>query len=586
MYKIDNEEQGYKMASNLAEQDFNRARRAADWQLAIGFLTGKKNDLIDYNEVRSRLSSIWNVPIVQKDIPIASIVGSVSRNNDFTRTFLPKMEHDKSRWVKVKVANESQEGVPPIDVYQIGNVYFVLDGHHRISVMKSIGADMIAANVRVINTDVPLLPTDSPDEIIVKTEREAFLRSTHTDKWLPEANLELKLPGQYPQLLEHIVVHRYFMGLDFQRDISPEEAVRHWYDTVYMPVIQIVRSRDMLRGFPDKTETELYLWIENHKAELQDTFGEDIRTTAVAWKLEDRYATRQRSPLNRIWRQIYAWLTPNMSEWGVRTGDWRQEFLDNDLSPLIKRMMIAVADLNEDREYLRSGIRFSKQYGAWVGIVHVVKRPTMLNSEWMVKYEAEMTRMLEEEGVKGKFFALSGNLTKILIERAFWSDISLFKLKHRPLIHHLKPAIHGWNSIITRIPGPIFVIPDKINHPVRNVVLGFFQSPKAREAMYFADALSKSSGCKVTVVISGTTETERIKALEEIKTYYTEHNVNAEYQVSTKAPDQAILECADSIQADLIIMGGYSHSYFMRFFRESTTDRVLAVTKIPVVVCK
>ncbi len=315
MYKLDNQDEGYKIVTSLAEQEFNRARRAADWQLALGFLTGKKSDLIDYNEVRSRLLNVWNVPIVQKDIPIKSIVGTVSRNNDFTRTFFPRMEHDKSRWIRVKVANESQEGVPPIDVYQIGDVYFVLDGHHRISVMKSIGAETITANVHVINRDVPLQPTDSPDEIIVKTERDAFFQYTHADKLLPDANLELKLPGQYPQLLEHIVVHRYFMGLDFQRDISADESVCHWYDTVYMPVIRIVRSRDMLRGFPDKTETELYLWIENHKAELQEAFGDDIRTTAVAWKIEDRYAIRKRSLWNRIWRRICIWLTPNLSEW-------------------------------------------------------------------------------------------------------------------------------------------------------------------------------------------------------------------------------------------------------------------------------
>jgi hypothetical protein len=85
------------------------------------------------------------------------------------------MDYDKNRWVNVRLANESMEGVPPIDVYKIGEVYFVLDGHHSISVMKSYGAQYINANVRIINTEVPLKPTDSPDEIIVKTEKQVFL---------------------------------------------------------------------------------------------------------------------------------------------------------------------------------------------------------------------------------------------------------------------------------------------------------------------------------------------------------------------------------------------------------------------------
>jgi hypothetical protein len=96
---------------------------------------------------------------------------------------------------------------------------------------------------------VPLLPSDSADEIIVKVERDSFLKKTKIDKLLPAVNFELKNPGEYIELLEHITVHRYFMGLDFQRDIDSDEAVLHWYENVYLPVIKIVRDRNMLRRF-------------------------------------------------------------------------------------------------------------------------------------------------------------------------------------------------------------------------------------------------------------------------------------------------------------------------------------------------
>ena len=206
-----------------ARNDFHQARSKAGWERLFGLLTGKNYDLVDYNEVRKRLSNAYNIPVT-KEIPIASIVGTVSRNQDFSRTFLPKLVEDESRWVNVKLANESMEGVPPIDVYQIGEVYFVLDGHHRVSVMKSIKADYIQANVRVINTDVPLKPTDSPDEIIVKTERQSFLDRTRINELIPDNAIRLTLAGQYPQLYEHIQVHKFFMGLDFKRDISDDEA--------------------------------------------------------------------------------------------------------------------------------------------------------------------------------------------------------------------------------------------------------------------------------------------------------------------------------------------------------------------------
>ena len=574
------------MLISKAQNDFDRAKRAADWQYAVGILTKKDYHLIDYNEVRSRLSDTCNLPIVHKEIPIQSIVGSVSRNTDFTRTFLPKLIHDRERWVKVKLANESSEGVPPIEVYQIGNVYFVLDGHHRVSVMKSYGAEFISANVRIINRDVPLLPSDSADEIIVKVERDSFLKKTKIDKLLPAVNFELKNPGEYIELLEHITVHRYFMGLDFQRDIDSDEAVLHWYEKVYLPVIKIVRDRNMLRGFPDKTETELYLWIENNKAELTKEFGDELRTAAVAWNIQEKYDIRKTSVWKKIWKKIYIWLTPNMSDWGVRTGDWRKEFLQYDTSPFIHRMMIAVADLEADKEYLRSAIQFSKKYGAWVGIVHVVKRQTMLHSEWMKKYQAEIEDMLETEGVQGKFFPLYGNLTKILSERAFWSDLSLFKLKYRPQLKKITLTEDGWNAIIMRIPGPICVIPEIIEAEIKQVVLAFSQSPKAREAMCFADILSKSTNCKISVVISGKDETRRNSAYEEVKNYYIRQNVEADYFVIDNEPEVAILQTADQIHADLIVMGGFSRSLLQRIFKRSTIDKIFVATKKPVIICK
>lgn len=574
------------MLISKAQNDFDRAKRAADWQYAVGILTKKDYHLIDYNEVRSRLSDTCNLPIVHKEIPIQSIVGSVSRNTDFTRTFLPKLIHDRERWVKVKLANESSEGVPPIEVYQIGNVYFVLDGHHRVSVMKSYGAEFISANVRIINRDVPLLPSDSADEIIVKVERDSFLKKTKIDKLLPAVNFELKNPGEYIELLEHITVHRYFMGLDFQRDIDSDEAVLHWYENVYLPVIKIVRDRNMLRGFPDKTETELYLWIENNKAELTKEFGDELRTAAVAWNIQEKYDIRKTSVWKKIWKKIYIWLTPNMSDWGVRTGDWRKEFLQYDTSPFIHRMMIAVADLEADKEYLRSAIQFSKKYGAWVGIVHVVKRQTMLHSEWMKKYQAEIEDMLETEGVQGKFFPLYGNLTKILSERAFWSDLSLFKLKYRPQLKKITLTEDGWNAIIMRIPGPICVIPEIIEAEIKQVVLAFSQSPKAREAMCFADILSKSTNCKISVVISGKDETRRNSAYEEVKKYYIRQNVEADYFVIDNEPEVAILQTADQIHADLIVMGGFSRSLLQRIFKRSTIDKIFVSTKKPVIICK
>ncbi len=81
-----------------------------------------------------------------------------------------------------------------------------------------------------------------------------FLERTGLDTLRPEADIKLTIPDGFDRMLEHIAVHRYFMGLDFQRDISEQEAVAHWYDKVYLPIVEVIRRSGILKDFPDKTE--------------------------------------------------------------------------------------------------------------------------------------------------------------------------------------------------------------------------------------------------------------------------------------------------------------------------------------------
>jgi hypothetical protein len=143
-------------------------------------------------------------------------------------------------------------GLPPIEVYQIGEAYFVRDGNHRVSVARELDAPTIQAYVTEVRTKVPLSPDDQPDDLILKAEYADFLEQTQLDKLRPGANLSLTVPGRYRTLQEHIAVHRYYMGLDQEREIPYEEAVTHWYDEVYLPVVQVIQERGILRDFPER----------------------------------------------------------------------------------------------------------------------------------------------------------------------------------------------------------------------------------------------------------------------------------------------------------------------------------------------
>lgn len=250
-----------------ALQDFRRARRRADLEQIVAFLQGKSASLLSYDDVRKQLKAIGSVRQELKEIPLDAIGGSVSRYNDFIRSFLPKRELDKERWATIEsIVVGADGGFPPIEVYQIGDVYFVSDGNHRVSVARQVGAAVIEAYVTEIPTKVPISPDIQPDELILEAEYAEFLARTHLDELRSLKNFQVTVPGKYHVFAEQIEIHRYFMESEQQQEIPYEEAVIHWYDDLYLPVVRIIEDQGMLRDFPDRTATDLYLWISEHRA--------------------------------------------------------------------------------------------------------------------------------------------------------------------------------------------------------------------------------------------------------------------------------------------------------------------------------
>ena len=151
-----------------AINDFKKARQKAAMQGILARITGKPTELLSYEEVRQQLRAIEGSKTVLRDIPLDAIVGSVGRSKDFTRNFLPLTDSDQDRWARVMAGTASLSGLPPIEVYQIGEVFFVFDGNHRVSVARELEANSIQAYVREVRTRVNITPDIQPDDLITK----------------------------------------------------------------------------------------------------------------------------------------------------------------------------------------------------------------------------------------------------------------------------------------------------------------------------------------------------------------------------------------------------------------------------------
>ena len=261
------------LATAESSRHFTQARMGAFWQEVWSFLTGRSIDLLRFEEVRNRLRLRDERNLGLQEIPLDKIVGSVGRYKDFTRTFLPRTNAIRSRWQRLDAMAHGPSGFPPIEVYKVGSVYFVLDGNHRVSVAKQLGAKTIEAYVTELPTAVPIDENLSPDDLLIKEGYAEFLRKTQLDKIRSGSEVLLTEPARYKEIEEHIAVHRYFMGLDQKREIPYSEAVASWYDNVYMPMVDLIRKYEVLDYFPGRTEADLYAWLIKHQESLRLNLG-------------------------------------------------------------------------------------------------------------------------------------------------------------------------------------------------------------------------------------------------------------------------------------------------------------------------
>ncbi len=259
-----------------ARSDYGRARFKAFLNQIWSVVSGQPSRLLSYEEIKEKLRIGGPIYRGVQTVSVDQIVGSLNRYHQFDRAFLPTQDDLSGRWQKIDRAFYNDVNLPPIVLYKVGQVYFVVDGHHRVSVAREQGQLFIEAEVRECATRVNITPDLKPEDLEILGDKVNFLERTQLDRLRPKANIKLTIPDGFERMLEHIAVHRYFMGLDLKRDISEQEAVTHWYDKVYLPIVKVIRKSEILKEFPGKTEGDLYLWVLDHQHYLHQEEGQPL----------------------------------------------------------------------------------------------------------------------------------------------------------------------------------------------------------------------------------------------------------------------------------------------------------------------
>jgi hypothetical protein len=189
-------------------------------------------------------------------IPLDSIVGTVDRSREFDRDFRPTSRRLRRRWEGIAKAMRRGEAMPPIDVYRIGELHFVRDGHHRVSVARQLHLDVIEASVTEILTAVAAARELRSSDLPVKSHERLF----HERVPLPPAARDqlglISDKWRYAQLAEHVEAWGFRAMQARGELLSREEVAAAWFKEEYEPVVALMVEAG-LRG--DGPEVEAYM---------------------------------------------------------------------------------------------------------------------------------------------------------------------------------------------------------------------------------------------------------------------------------------------------------------------------------------
>jgi hypothetical protein len=287
-----------------AQNDFSRARRARLLSDIARRLRREPDDvglILPFEEVVEALGRTGQHDVGLQVVPLDAVIGSVDRTVDFDRGFRPTSPRLRSRWERIAAAQRRGESMPPVSLFKIGDLYFVRDGHHRVSVAKSLGRRDIDAYVTEVETRVPLDSETRLSDLPLKDHERLFFERVP----LPEdarGRVEVTDPWDYGRLAEAVEAWGYRAMQERGSFMDRAEVARRWYNDEYEPVAEMLREGDL--SAPGETETDAYMRVAGDRYRVLRTHDWNDEVLDELRRADKRRRRRRTAPRStrRHWR--------------------------------------------------------------------------------------------------------------------------------------------------------------------------------------------------------------------------------------------------------------------------------------------
>ncbi len=286
-----------------AQSDFSRARRSrllAD----VGRRLRREPDdvalMLPFEEVVEALGRTGQTDLGLQVVPLDAIVGSVDRAVDFDRGLRPTSARLRSRWERIAAAQRRGEALPPVSLYKIGDLYFVRDGHHRVSVAKSLGRSDIDAYVTEVNTRVKLGEDTLVSDLPLKDHERLFRERVPLPSEM-RSRISLTDPWDFGTLSENVEAWGFRAMQSRGTYMDRGEVARLWFTEEYEPVVELLAAGDLIHR--DETETDAYLRVAGDRYRALRTHDWSDEVLEQLRRADRRRRWRRRPPPKQVRRK-------------------------------------------------------------------------------------------------------------------------------------------------------------------------------------------------------------------------------------------------------------------------------------------
>jgi hypothetical protein len=269
-----------------SQEDFVRARRRRILSRLSATLRRDGDDvevMLPFDEVVAALGRRSERDMGLRSIPLEAIVGTVDRGKEFDRNFRPTSARVRPRFERIAKAQRRGESMPPIDVYKVGELYFVRDGHHRVAVAREHRRDVIDAHVVEVVTEIGLDPSVRVGDLPVKGHERLFYERVPLAREARD-RIALTDPWQFGALAEAVEAWGFRDMQGSGRLLNRAQVAQRWFDEEYVPVVTMLAEAGLM---PEGgSETDAYMRLSGERYRLMRTHEwneetlERLRTSA------------------------------------------------------------------------------------------------------------------------------------------------------------------------------------------------------------------------------------------------------------------------------------------------------------------